>query len=358
MKRGVWWTLVSLGLFLAVASLVYWDFNNYLENAITKDSDEQAQVVVEQGMTLSEVVTALEEAHVVTSPTYFRLHLLMTDLADKMRAGVYYFNFQQTPKEVAQILSHGPKNPFLVVTIKEGYNLWQVASAFENAGICNAEKILALARDEEFARKAGVPIIPGNKTLFHLEGYVFPETYYVAPGQTPEHILRRMIRQTFVELKEAKKKHLRPYSLLLEEFGFTDHELLTIASLVEKETGLPNEKRLVTSVFLNRLRQGMRLQTDPTLAYTPEKQGRNPTAKDKKNRENLYNTYEYEGLPPGPICNPGRESLEGAVNPGKSGFLFFVAKRDGTGGHHFSTNYDDHRRAVKKYLGTSSSKKK
>jgi len=336
-------------LLAAVSGLVYWDYVNYMETPVEAES-RQVKVVISQGSTLSQVVSALQEKELIRGPTYFRLYLLINDLADKLKAGVYYFNVKMTPEDVALMLYEGPKTPYNVVTIKEGYNVWQVAGAIEDAGIATGDELIALAKDPEFASDVGVKVQDPSKVYALLEGYIFPETYYIAPGQKFRSVLGRMVKQTFKELKEAKKKHINDFALLVEEFGFSDYELITLASLVERETALPHEKKLVASVFLNRLRKGMLLQTDPTLTYSEERKGAKPTPKDRKNEKNLYNTYAYGGLPPGPICNPGRHSLEGVVAPATSRFLYFVSKMDGTGGHHFSTNYNDHKKAVRKYL--------
>ena len=349
MKRGVLWTVVSVLLLAGVSGLVFWDYVNYLETPVGSES-QQVKVVITQGSTLSQVVSALQDKELVLGPTYFRLYLLINDLADKLKAGVYYFNVKMTPEDIALMLYEGPKTPYNVVTVTEGYNIWQVAGAFEDAGVSSAEKLLAAASDPGFASRWGVKVPDAGKVHALLEGYVFPETYYIAPGQKFENILGRMVKQTFKELRQAKRKHINEFALLVEEFGFSDYELIVLASLIERETALPHEKKLVASVFLNRLRKGMLLQTDPTLTYTPERKGAKPTPDDRKNEENLYNTYAHGGLPPGPICNPGRDSLEGVVAPARSRFFYFVSKMDGTGGHHFSTNYDDHKKAVRKYL--------
>jgi UPF0755 protein len=349
-KRGVLWTLVSFFLLLSVSGLVYWDYNTYIGNPVIPDSQQQVKVVISQGYTLTQVVAALEEAGIVASPTYFRLYLLLNDLAEKMRAGVYYFDHTLTPAEVADTLATGPRTPYRIVTVIEGFNIWQVAKALDDAEIMDSHQFLELANDPAFAKECGVSIVEQARPLFLLEGYLFPETYYVAPGQTGRAVVKRMVRQTFKELQNAKRKNVAEFSKLLEEFGFTDHELVTMASIIEKETGLPHEKKLIASVCLNRLRKGMPLQTDPTLTYTMERKGAKPTSKDRKNKDNLYSTYAFEGLPPGPISNPGRDAILGVVAPASSRFLYFVAKRDGSGGHHFSTNLSAHNRAVKKYL--------
>lgn len=351
MKRGVWWAIVSSLLFLGVAYLVYWDYQSSMFDPLSEEPSPNVRIVVPQGTSVSQVIATLQEAEFPISPTYFRTYLWLNDLTASLRAGSYFFNTGQSAAEIADVLAKGPQVPYLVAIVKPGQNIWQVAVQFEESGLCSQEAFLELAADWEFAKKIGIPDAPNHdKVRFPLEGWLFPETYYVAPGQELEAVLKKMVRVTQDELKKAKKKRLREYGKIMGEFSLTDHEFLTMASLVERETALQHEKLLVASVFYNRLRKSMKLETDPTLTYTPEKKGGVPTPEDRRNPKNPYNTYEYAGLPPGPICSPSREALYAAVGPSKTDFLFFVAKGDGSGGHTFSTNYDAHKKAIQEYL--------
>jgi len=347
----VLWTIVSVTILVSVSALVFWDYSLYLDAPVSTEEERRVKVLIPRESTLSNVALILKEHGLIHSPTYFRLFLLVSDIADKLRAGAYYFSTALTPRQIAQMLVEGPKTPFMVITIKEGFNVWQVAEAFEKAGIGSAKVVLERLKERSLARKGGVPAgARPDQVVSPMEGFLFPETYYVAPGQKLDNILLRMMKQWQKELKQEKKKNVAEYARLLERVGLSDHDLVTIASLVERETRLPHEKKLIASVILNRIRKQMPLQIDPTLTYSEARRGARPTPDDRKNESNHYNTYAYMGLPPGPICNPGRESLAAAVAPATSSFLYFVAKRDGTGGHHFTTNYKDHQRAVNKYL--------
>ena len=351
MKRGVLWTVVSVALLISLTALAYWDYTVYMSHPISNDRKRQIKVVIPQGSTLTQVANILRDREIINSPTYFRLYLLLNDVADQVKAGVYHFDSASTPNDVARELIAGPRTPFVTVTIKEGYNIWQVAAALADAGLGKEEEVLALLKDPSFAEQARVPVGHGSSQVISLlEGFIFPETYYVEAGQSLERVLLRMVQQYETELRNAKKRHLAQYSELLEEVGIADHDIVTLASLIERETALPHEKRLIASVFFNRLKKQMLFQTDPTLTYSEDRKGAPPTPEDRKNKENPYNTYAHKGFPPGPICNPGRDSLEAALAPAQTAFLFFVAKRDGTGGHHFTTNFEDHKRAVRKYL--------
>ena len=351
LKRGVWWTVMSVALLVGVTFLVYWDYSNYMEGPISTKETRQVKVVIARNSTLSQVVDILNERELIKSPNYFRIYLLVNDLAGTLKAGGYYFTTDMSPMDIASLLAEGPKTPFVVLTIKEGYNIWQVIDAIQDAGIATTGEVTRLLQEQEFVDETGVPVAKRREEVVsQLEGFLFPETYYIAPGQDLRSIMARVAQQSLKELREVKRKNIAEYSALLEEVGLNDHDLFVIASLVERETALVHEKRLVASVIMNRLHKGMLLQIDPTLTYTEEKRGRKPTAEDKKDKANPFNTYVHMGLPPGPICNPSRESLAAAVAPAHTDFLYFVAKRDGSGGHHFTTNYQDHKSAVKQYL--------
>lgn len=351
MKRGVWWAIVSSLLLAGVISLVYWDYQTSMFDPMAAEAGPPVKIVIPQGTSVSEVIAMLQEADFPISPTYFRTYLWLNDTAGKLRAGSYFFHSGQSAAEVADGLAKGPQVPYLVATVKPGQNVWQIAEAFDSSGLCSKDEFLKLAADWEYAEKLGVPKAPrSDKVLFPLEGWLYPETYYVAPGQDLDAVLKKMVQLTLDEIKKAKKGRLREYTRTMEEFTLTDEEFLTMASLIERETGLSHEKNLVASVFYNRLRKSMKLETDPTLTYTPAKKGGVPTVEDRRNGKNPYNTYEFAGLPPGPICSPSKEAIQAAVGPPKTDFFFFVAKGDGSGGHTFTTTYDEHKKAIQVYL--------
>jgi len=342
---------MSLLLLTSVSGLVYWDYSSYLDSPVATGEAREINVVIPRGTTFSQVVKILKDKGLIVSPSWFKLYLIINEMAPTLKAGAYYFNTGMTPREIADMLSQGPRTPYVVLTIKEGFNIWQVAAAFESAGLADEEDVLDLLVDPELAAEAGIPQGPmPDNVISPVEGFIFPETYFIAPGQSVRSILLRMIRQSLNELKQVKKNNIAQYSVMLERVGLTDYEIVTLASLVERETPLEHEKKLVASVFLNRLAAQMRLETDPTLTYSRERRGAKPTVEDKKNEANPYNTYARAGLPPGPICNPGRDALAAAVATPRTGFLYFVAKQDGSSGHHFTTNYPDHERAVQQYL--------
>ncbi len=351
MKKGFWWAILSVIIFFGVAGLVYWDYHTSMFEPLAEEEGPAAKVVIPQGTSVSQVIAMLEDAEFEISPTYFRLYLWSNDIAGSLKAGSYTFSPTMSAAEIAENLARGPSVPYMVVTIRPGANMWQITEAFVASGLCSREEFTQRATSWEFATSIGIPEPPSKeKVLFPLEGWLYAETYYITPGQKLDNVLGKMVQLTQNEIREAKKRRIREYGKIMEQFALTDHEFLTIASLIERETSLPHEKFLVSSVFYNRLRKPMKLETDPTLTYTHERQGAVPTPTDRRNAANPYNTYAHEGIPPGPICSPSKGAIEASVGPGKTDFYFFVASGDGSGGHIFSTTYDDHKKAIQVYL--------
>ena len=218
------------------------------------------------------------------------------------------------------------------VTLPEGATMRDLSLALEKAGLGESAKFLALARDPSFAATLGI-------TANGLEGYLFPDTYAFSPLDPPEKIL-----STFVT--RFRKVFTSEMVAAAEQQGFTVHQIVTLASVVEKETARAEERPLIAAVFRNRLRLGMPLQADPTVIYGLTEFNGNLTRKDLET-PTPYNTYTAAGLPPGPIANPGRHALIAALNPADAPYLYFVAREDGS--HIFNTSLAEHNRAVNRY---------
>jgi UPF0755 protein len=218
------------------------------------------------------------------------------------------------------------------VTIPEGYNVRMISALLAEKGLGDADRFEELAMDTEFSRSLGIP----SDTL---EGFLFPDTYSWPKGLSEEDILRRMT----AKYKTVFTKTMRSRA---QELGMTELEAVTLASIIEKETGAPEEREQVSAVFHNRLKKGYRLQTDPTVIYGLEDFDGNLTKKDLRT-DHPYNTYTRSGLPAGPIANPGKASLEAALNPAKVSYLYFVSRGDGT--HVFSDTLVEHNKAVAIY---------
>ncbi len=242
-----------------------------------------------------------------------------------VRSGDYLFREAVSPLDVLKTLQL-PGATLNRVTIPEGRTVAEVAAILERAGLGGADEFLCRAHDPAFLAALDMP-------ASGLEGYLFPDTYDFAWTTSPEEILRLMV-QRFRQQTETLRARLKGSSL-------SEVEIVTLASIIESETGAAAERAMISGVFHNRLRVGMRLQADPTAVY-----GRDvdvPTADDMK-VDSPYNTYIYTGLPPGPICNPGLAALQAAIEPAEVPYIYFVANSDGT--HTFSRTLEEHNRAV------------
>jgi UPF0755 protein len=220
---------------------------------------------------------------------------------------------------------------YVTLSIPEGRNIWEVAQIVEQADLPNAKGFL------EEAKKPGLiqDIAPEAQSL---EGYLFPSTYQFRRNTTARQVCERLTGE-FRRQWKTFNTQAQP------------HQIVTMASLIEKETSIPEERTLVSSVFWNRLREGIRLDCDPTVIYAALLEGkyRGTIYLSDLRRDHPYNTYQRVGLTPGPIANPGLESIRAALNPADTRYLFFVAKGDGTGAHRFAENLADHERNVKEY---------
>ena len=217
-------------------------------------------------------------------------------------------------------------------TIPEGSNLNQIAEIIDSAGLANRQEFLQLANDTRFIENMGNGAV-------NLEGYLFPDTYFFPRNVAAERIIESMVDRLQSEITDDWRQRA-------SEINFTMHEVITLASIIEKETGTAAERPIISSVFHNRLKKKMRLETDPTVIYGIKDFDGNLTRKHLETKT-PYNTYRISGLPPGPIASPGRAAIEAALYPAKTSYLFFVSKKDGT--HQFSTNLADHNRAIRKY---------
>jgi UPF0755 protein len=246
--------------------------------------------------------------------------------------GEYLVTTPLTPLELLARVT-GPPDPLHQVLLPEGRTLREVVSILAAAGFGSEESFLCLLTDPEFLASEDLP--PAG-----AEGYLFPDTYNFPLATPQERILRTMTRR----YHEVFGPELAMRAMAL---GLTEHQAVTLASLVEEETARPEERRLVAAVFLNRLRRGMPLQSDPTVLYGREGSDRTITRADL-HRPTPYNTYTIPGLPPAPISNPGRAALEAAVDPAPVDYLYFVARGDGS--HEFTSTLAAHNAAVARFV--------
>lgn len=299
----------------------------------------RVNVVIPPGTSWSGVVEQLADAGVVSQPRYFDLWGRREGLPAVVKAGTYTFEGPLDLAQLRTLLEEGGRVAEVSVTIPEGFNIWAIAGRLDELGLVDAQKFVDASRDPAALEKAG---IKGES----FEGYLFPDTYRFATGSTAEDLIDRMHKRFLKVWEELGKP--------AEFRGLDTHELVTLASIVEKETAAPAERPLIARVFYNRLDVGMRLQTDPTCVYSEDRWDDPPTPQDCKDPLNRYSTYVIDGLPPGPIANPGRAALAAVLAPDEAdehaGVLYFVAVGDGSGKHSFSKTLQEHNAAVQELI--------
>jgi UPF0755 protein len=321
--------LILFFLFIAAAG-VYLNIVTYAQKPPDTEVVEQA-IVVESGQGFKATSGLLHQKGIILYPFKFRLYARIKGYDKRIKAGEYMLSSAMTPQKILETMVDG-KVRLHRLTIPEGYNLGQIARAVETAGFAFGADFLKAAADPDFVRAKGI-----DAQTF--EGYLFPDTYYFPKGVTPENIISMMVKRFWSVFKPEWKERAKA-------LGLTIHQVITLASIIEKETAVADERPVISSVFHNRLKRNMRLESDPTVIYGIEDYDGNITRKDLK-RPTPYNTYIRKGLPPGPISNTGAEAIKAALYPADTKFLYFVSRNDRT--HHFSTNFRDHNRAVRKY---------
>lgn len=293
---------------------------------------QEVVVTIPKGATLSDVGALLQEKGVISSALVFKLIAMIRGEQTKIKAGEYSLKSGSPADAVLDRLTSGKTMSFSV-TVPEGYDMVQIAELLHRQGIADKRLFLEAVQDRRFLRELGIE----GATA---EGFLFPDTYSLRSSEKGDAkgMIRRMVKQ-FHQVYDGNVR------ATAEKYGWKTDQVLTLASLIEKEARA-NEHPLVSSVFHNRIRKNMLLQSDPTVIYGIKPMG-SPITKADLRRDHPYNTYVRKGLPPGPICNPGKASLIAAIKPADTDYLYFVARNDGT--HVFTSTLKDHNREVNRY---------
>jgi len=313
-----------------VATGAYLNIVTYAEKPLDTAPVEQL-VVVQSGQGFKAISTLLHQKGMILHPVKFRLFARIKGHDKRIKAGEYMLSSAMTPKKILETMVDG-KVYLHRLTIPEGYNLRQVAQAVGTAGLASEADFLKATTDPDLLNANGI-----DARTF--EGYLFPDTYYFPRDVTSENIITTMVKRFWSVFNPEWKEQTKTLEM-------TIHQVITLASIIEKETAVAAERPIISSVFHNRLKRNMRLESDPTVIYGMGDYNGNITRKDLES-PTRYNTYTMKGLPPGPISNTGAKAIEAALYPADTKFLYFVSRNDRT--HHFSTNFRDHNRAVRKY---------
>lgn len=324
-------TVCLLALIILLVFSAWLSFEFY---RVSEGSSTDMFFVVEKGSRVNTIAQNLKERGVISKKWPFLLGYKLFYSNKSLKAGEYQFHLPLSPKDILNILIEG--SVYLhPITIPEGLTRKEISQHLDSEGFVRREDFW-----DASTRTEGISSL--DEEASDLEGYLFPETYHFPQGTPAKKLTEAMVSQFKKTFNENWQNRAR-------EIRMSVREVVILASLIEKETSVPEERTLVSAVFHNRLNRGMKLDCDPTIIYALKQQDRfTDRLRTKDLRlDSPYNTYLYPGLPPGPICNPGRDAIEAALYPAPENYLYFVSKNDGS--HHFSYTLREHLRAVQKY---------
>ena len=333
--------LIDIGMYFAAFAagcyFTYFMFNMLLMSAVAPDSKEDVSFVIHKGWSLQKVGEKLVEKNLLKNDLAFTIlrHTREEELSKDGKfiiyPGEYILSAAMTPIELMRLFVKGDvvTHKFTVIP---GMNTRDIKKLMVDTTLVNEAEARVSLEDDKLLASLRI-----NSKSF--EGYLAPETYTFSKPDNAKEMITRMVQ-------EGSKQFSKEFYERAIDLGFSFHQILTLASIIEKETGHESERELISSVFHNRLRIGMPLQTDPTVIYGIKNFNGNLTKADLQ-RNTAYNTYKNTGLPPTPICSPSVAALKAALYPAETDYLYFVAKGDGTS--YFSKTYREHRKAVRKY---------
>lgn len=327
--KKYWWVFVFAApafAFAAAALMVYYMM------AVWSYSGKPVVFEIKPGEGFSRINGKLHQKGLISNPKLFHRYAQMNGLMTKFKAGRFEIKSNSNMLDVFDTLIKG-QSLTDDVTIPEGKNLFEIAEILKNENIIkDKENFISLAKSPDFAKDLGIP-------AERLEGYLHPETYKFTPKSDSSDVIKNMV-QVF-------NKKVEDLDFSQAPLGLSKHEVIILASVVEKETGAAFERPMIAGVFINRLKKRMRLQSDPTTIYGIYERFNGNLRKKDLLEKTPYNTYKIGGLPKGPISNPGLSSIKAVLNPKDHAYLYFVSQNDGT--HVFSKTYKEHREAVERY---------
>jgi UPF0755 protein len=309
----------------------------------TEASSDPAMISYPPGTGLRELAAQLEQKQVIRHADAFLFYVKYKREGSRFQAGEYALYPGMKLQDIIDKLNRGEvlQEETLRLTIPEGFTMKQIAEKVQELGMDPAVFLQASREYQGSEGQAVRQIPPDNALRERLEGYLFPETYVWKKGATPQELVERMAQ----ELDQRLQQLPSDWQQRMASRKLTLHQVLTIASLIEREVVVPGERPLVAGVIYNRLSKGMPLQIDATVQYLFEKQKERLLEKDLR-LESPYNTYLHPGLPPGPIASPSLSSIQAAIYPEETKFLFYVTKKDGSQGHLFAETYEQHQKNI------------
>lgn len=328
MKKIIFSIFFILVIFIGLSGYFFYKLNQKVS------STEDVIVTLQKNASVSLIVNTLNKEHLLEPGWMFKLYLKLYSslLEEKVYPGTYKFSSDNTNLDVVRAVFSGKQRFIVKITYPEGITLADFASITAKNLDIDSTEFVSLCKDPEILKEYGIK----SKTA---EGYLMPETYNFFWKTPVRDVVIKLLDQFRITWESIKDKTALK--------NMTQHEILTLASIVEAESPVKAERPIIAGVYLNRLRIGMRLEADPTVQYALKGKKR-LTYKDLT-VDNPYNTYEYKGLPPGPINSPSKSSIEASLNPTKNDFIYFVAVGDGSGRHNFAKNFSQHQINRNKY---------
>lgn len=320
--------LITVVLIVTAVAIVF--LSHFIYSNFSYSNPGLVTVDIPKGAGLNSVAARLEDRGVIKDRRFFAVYAIFKQGEDRLKAGEYRF---ETGSRISGVLEKILKGEVVLrrVTVPEGLTVLQTAQLLEQNGVFEQGEFIAISSDRDFVYELL------GKRLESLEGYLYPDTYTYPKDILPKEFITSMVAR-FRSVTAAMD---------LSNSKLDEHELITLASIIEKETGAVHERPTISAVLHNRLKRGMRLEVDPTVIYGMGEKYKGNITKGDLETPTPYNTYIISGLPPGPIASPGLGSITAALEPSESKFLYFVAKGDGT--HEFSKTYREHLRNVRKY---------
>jgi UPF0755 protein len=317
-----------------VVGLFFIKYTNVVNHPLSVDTDK-VTINVDSGMTFYSLLDQLVEEDIIKDKNFVKLAIKYNDISTQIKAGQYTLDSTLSLAQLLQALENGAiSDDYIKVTIPEGYSIETIASLLEDNGLITKDVFLDVCLNYELPK-----YINENEELkYNLEGYLFPDTYLFNTDSSAEEIINKLISRFEIIIEEVKEE----YNVDIEDLN----KVMTIASIVEKEAKAPEERSVIASVINNRILKNMPLQIDATVLYAIGEHKDKLLYSDLE-VESVYNTYLHKGLTPGPICNPGRQSIEAALNPCESNYLYYVY--DVEGKHYFTDNYNDFLEAKNRY---------
>jgi len=344
----VCFSLLFLMLVVGVSGLYYvWN-----QLSPTK-AGPPVEVTITKGMSANSVSKLLEENGIIKNSFIFGYYLVLKEEGANFQAGRYELKPGMDKLEVIAKLNAGDvmKQETVKFTIPEGYSILQIADKLAAEGIADRDKFLALTNEQRtWSGAETVLFIPKElpTAKYRLEGYLFPDTYEVVKGVSEEEIILRLLKEQDRKLATLPEDWVDQ----LDKLNISMHQMLTVASIIEREVMVDEERAKVAGVIYNRLAEPMRLQVDATIQYALGEQKELLSYEDTE-LDDPYNTYAIDGLPPGPIANPSLESIKAALYPEEHNYLFYVTKKDGSNTHLFAETYQQHQRNIEKSKQTA-----